>query len=103
MFHCTNCKAEIPNDTVDELLVKRLDKVMTSFVVQDLKCKKCGQQATKYLAKYCDCSNSFELTVPMEEFTHILKVIYRIAHDHQLRFTEVAAKKRIQSYEPVTC
>lgn len=98
-FHCPSCKSILSSDDVEELLIKKMAKMMTSYVTQDYKCTKCGQLATKYLAKYCECKHSFEKVINSNDFIHNINCVYRIAKEHNLKFVEFTALKKLKSFK----
>ncbi|KAI1730436.1 DNA polymerase family B domain-containing protein [Ditylenchus destructor] len=84
VFLCKECKNALPSSLVEEILTERVSKIILSFTLQDFRCVKCRKISATYLAKRCECSNSFERTIALTDLRLNLEVIGRIAKRHSL-------------------
>jgi len=70
---CLNCNNPFPKSFVEEILVGRVSKLHLSIILQDWKCTFCKKIGARFLANVCDCNNSFENSVPVENFLQNLE------------------------------
>ena len=77
---CQVCGAERDRDALEMKLLTILDTLVDGFVVQDVKCKKCGSTGSQHLKRQCDiCGGHMDATRPASTIMDILHVIQRVA------------------------
>lgn len=56
---CEHCETEMEKSDVEKRLVALLNRRVTSYQMQDLKCKRCKMVKNKLVGEYCDCTGSY--------------------------------------------
>lgn len=95
---CSFCNTQIPKTVIEELLIERLSKMVTAFILQDRRCVHCKQLATRTLSQYCECSNRFELVIPKTEFMDTLRTVRTISKRYNLTILESAVQWQIDCF-----
>lgn len=82
---CENCGQEYSRVHLEELLVFEVQKMVTLFQVQDLKCTRCKRIREDDLSTNCSCSGAWIETISREEIVKKIAVYKHVALYYDLK------------------
>lgn len=82
---CENCGQEYNRVHLEELLVYEVQKMVTLFQVQDLKCSRCKRIREDDLSSNCACSGMWVETMSREEILKRVAVYKHVARYYDLK------------------
>jgi DNA polymerase epsilon subunit 1 len=85
---CDSCGKEYNRVALEELLIQQLQKNITMYQVQDMKCSKCKRIKEDNLSDHCDCSGTWTETVSRESVSKMLQSYRRVAEYYNYRLVE---------------
>lgn len=58
---CERCNRNLNKNLIEEHVMERLQVMISSFIIQDVKCNKCHRIKNDAMSAYCSCSGRWEL------------------------------------------
>lgn len=83
-WRCAKCDFPYDRTAIEARLVGIVQRHVTTFALQDLRCNKCGRVRADNLGAQCSCSGSWGLTVTRKETLRRLRGLGTIAKFHSL-------------------
>lgn len=97
---CHMCGAPRDMDALEMRLVSSLHELVESFLVQDLKCKKCGTTSTEHLQRQCDCCGGpLVASKPAPEVRTRLDIYGNVAHVQGMETLEAFVQQLTDGFE----
>ncbi|CAN6606997.1 DNA polymerase epsilon catalytic subunit A [Trichomonascus vanleenenianus] len=78
-FLCENCGKPYDRVILEERLVQDIERMVTLYQVQDLKCIKCKRIRESDLAEHCECSGEWVETISPNSVENSLKIYKNVA------------------------
>jgi DNA polymerase epsilon subunit 1 len=88
-WKCGFCDAEYNRLEIEERLIAQVERVVTEWNTQDLKCGRCGGVRVNDFMEHCACSGQWSETVKREEVVGRVKVYGNVAKCYGLRMLGV--------------
>ncbi|KAH8777198.1 hypothetical protein BGZ57DRAFT_350140 [Hyaloscypha finlandica] len=88
-WKCGFCDAEYNRLEIEERLIAQVERVVTEWNTQDLKCGRCGGVRVNDFMEHCTCSGQWSETVKREEVVKRVKVYGNVAKCYGLRMLGV--------------
>jgi len=88
-WKCGFCAAEYNRLEIEERLISMVERVVTEWNTQDLKCGRCGGVRVNDFMEHCSCSGQWVETVKMEEVVKRMRVFKNVAAGYGLRMLGV--------------
>ncbi|KAH8761488.1 hypothetical protein F5882DRAFT_477713 [Hyaloscypha sp. PMI_1271] len=88
-WKCGFCDAEYNRLEIEERLIAQVERVVTEWNTQDLKCERCGGVRVNDFMEHCACSGQWSETVKREEVVKRVKVYGNVAKCYGLRMLGV--------------
>ncbi|TPX34056.1 DNA-directed DNA polymerase [Synchytrium microbalum] len=85
---CPHCRAEYDKASIEQQLVDIVQRRLTFWQLQDLKCTKCRQIKGSNMRRYCACSGEFVTVYSKEDFRRRMHVFSNIAKFHRMDFLD---------------
>ncbi|KDN44502.1 putative POL2-DNA polymerase epsilon, calytic subunit A [Tilletiaria anomala UBC 951] len=89
-WRCPNCKYPYDRTAIEERLVAIAQTYVENYTLQDLRCNKCSKVRADNLAKQCNCSGSWGLTISRMQTLRRLKSLRSIAAFHSQPYLQEA-------------
>jgi DNA polymerase epsilon subunit 1 len=83
-WNCTICGHEFDAALIESLLIQKLQRVIASYQVQDLKCKLCKSMQTDNLNEFCKCSGALEPTISESEIRKNILLFSNISEYYEM-------------------
>ncbi|MCJ1356233.1 MAG: DNA polymerase epsilon catalytic subunit [Icmadophila ericetorum] len=90
---CPTCTHPYSRLGIEECLVSQVQKLVTEWQTQDLKCVKCRTVRVNDFMEHCGCGGQWGGTVDREKVVQRLKVLERVGEGYGLRMLGVAVKE----------
>lgn len=84
-WKCGFCDAEYNRLEIEERMIAQVERVVTEWNTQDLKCGRCGGVRVNDFMEHCACSGQWSETVKREEVVRRVKVYGNVAKCYGLR------------------
>lgn len=84
IWHCSNCKRLYNRIALEEDLVSQFHRVLTRYLLQDLKCDKCRQIKGNNMSEYCSCSGKWLETISYHELEKRIHVFSNVSESYNL-------------------
>ncbi|KAI9020780.1 hypothetical protein CLU79DRAFT_216823 [Phycomyces nitens] len=85
-WRCRNCHFEYDKHQVEEVMIEQVQRWLTSFQLQDLKCGRCRSVKRENLLQQCDkCGSEYLPTQSKTDLMRRLRVFGNVAREQQLR------------------
>ncbi|KHN70755.1 DNA polymerase epsilon catalytic subunit A [Toxocara canis] len=78
-WDCASCRKPLPIDSIEHVLVERVNQLLIAYTLQDFKCVKCGSIRKDSLVRFCECSGEFEGLVSESDFRFNIQVFKRVS------------------------
>ncbi|KAE9369892.1 DUF1744-domain-containing protein [Stipitochalara longipes BDJ] len=88
-WKCGFCDAEYNRLEIEERLIAQVERVVTEWNTQDLKCGRCGGVRVNDFMEHCACSGQWAETVKRDEVVRRVKVYGNVAKCYGLRMLGV--------------
>lgn len=88
-WQCPICECDYDRTSIEAKMIVVVDKLLTQFQLQDLRCVRCRQIKTDNLSKSCRCGGKHEHTLSKSDYKRKLRVVHNIAIFHGLRLLQV--------------
>ena len=85
---CPICQHPYDRLTIEEGLIARVQKMVTEWQTQDLKCRKCRALRVNDFMEHCACGGEWVATVDLEKTVKEIKVLEGVAKGHGLKMLE---------------
>ncbi|CAJ0578382.1 unnamed protein product, partial [Mesorhabditis spiculigera] len=89
---CGACEKTYDVQAVDNMVVSRLNNLLTSYLAQDHVCGKCKGVRRDVLSKYCECSGKYDNSLSAAELLKNVQLALSVAEKHDIRQTRAVAK-----------
>ena len=83
-WRCPHCANRYDVDRLEQLLVAAVERQITRYALQDLRCVKCRRVSTLSMADVCKCSGRLVGDERPQEFENLLATLRRVALHFQL-------------------
>ncbi|KAG5438743.1 hypothetical protein PCANB_002463 [Pneumocystis canis] len=70
ILKCVQCFSEYNKLAIEEMLIGKVQNMVTIYQIQDLRCKKCGKIKQSNLQEYCECSGANIPIIVLKEGTN---------------------------------
>lgn len=91
-FECSNCRHEYDHSSIEAALIETVQRLVTAYQLQDLRCGRCRQIKADSLRPQCNCSGEYEGTsVTRSEIAKKLSVAKGVAGVHSMELLEELA------------
>jgi DNA polymerase epsilon subunit 1 len=87
-FVCENCNQHYDRVELEERLVQELQRLMTLFQVQDLKCEKCKRIRESDLTDHCECSGAWMETLPRCEVSKKVQIYKDVSNFYDMELLQ---------------
>lgn len=85
LWVCENCEKKYNKAHLELTLIESLEKLVTNYYVQDVKCGKCRKVKADDMSAYCSCSGSWQATMTKKEIEEKVGVHDQIADFYDLK------------------
>ncbi|ANB11162.1 DNA polymerase epsilon catalytic subunit [Sugiyamaella lignohabitans] len=85
---CENCGKDYNRIVLEERLIQNIQKLVTSYQIQDLKCEKCKKIKSDELSVRCECSGNWVETIPSSHVLKSIETYDRVAQFYELKFLQ---------------
>ncbi|CCH44105.1 DNA polymerase epsilon subunit 1 [Wickerhamomyces ciferrii] len=85
LWKCEKCDHNYNKALIEERLINTLEKTITNFFVQDLKCEKCNRVKESNMSDYCSCSGQFVESQTKQDVSSSVETFDRISAFYDLR------------------
>ena len=82
---CSTCQHPYDRLAIEERLIARVQKMITEWQTQDLKCRRCRALRVNDFMEHCACGGEWVATVDLEKTAKEVKVLEGVAKGHGLR------------------
>lgn len=87
-FACENCGKDYKRVSLEERLVQEVQRFMTLYQVQDLRCDKCKKTREYDLSEHCECSGSWVETIPRDEVMKTVNIYKHVADFYDFKLLQ---------------
>lgn len=81
---CMECGATYDKEIIERRLITVVERKMTRFQLQDLRCSKTGRVAIRSLARQSESSQPLVLDIPRQNITSELRTLHRLAAHYDM-------------------
>lgn len=85
IWNCSRCHRPYNRVALEEELVTLFNRVITRFLMQDLKCNKCKQIKGDNMSEYCKCSGKWVETISYHDIEKRAHVFSNVASSYNLQ------------------
>lgn len=78
-WRCPHCQNRYDVDRIEQLLVESVQRTLTRYALQDVRCLKCRRVNTLAMAETCRCAGKLVGDEAPEEFATLLGTLRRVA------------------------
>lgn len=78
-WRCQECKEEYDREAIEESMVSTVERLVSQYQTQDLKCIKCRRVKADFLGEWCECSGEFVTSISRAEYLRKMRVFENIA------------------------
>ncbi|TDL20354.1 DUF1744-domain-containing protein [Rickenella mellea] len=97
-WFCSECDCEYDRVAIEFALIQIVHRLERSFAQQDLRCSRCKQIQSDNISKHCDCSGSYQLTIPKADVRRKLRTIVNVAIAHNLSRLKECAQMMLSNW-----
>ncbi|XP_067928568.1 DNA polymerase epsilon catalytic subunit A-like [Watersipora subatra] len=91
-WSCPSCSEPYSSSKVEEILIRKVQKEVMAYILQDFTCVKCKMVKRRHMDRYCECSGRYTNVMRTEDFKKNHQLFYNIAKHFRLaRLQEVLA------------
>lgn len=90
IWNCVSCGKSFNRVAIEEELVTLYRRMITRYLMQDLKCSKCGQIKADNLSEYCRCSGKWSETISYQEIEKNIHVLSNVSQAYNLQLLKGA-------------
>ena len=95
-LQCHLCGAERDANFLETRLIEMLHSIVEGFLVQDVKCQKCGSTGNEHLRRQCDvCGGQMQSTTSRQTVQDTIHVIERVADIQAMKTLQELAQQLI--------
>ena len=85
-WRCPHCQNRYDTDRIEQLLVESVQRTLTRYALQDVRCLKCRRVSTLVMAETCKCAGKLVGDELPDEFTTLLGTLRRVAAHFGLEY-----------------
>ena len=85
LWKCEKCDKNYNKATLEESLIEGLEKLVTNYFIQDVKCEKCNRVKESDMTDYCPCSGRFVESQTKQEVADKFATYESIGEFYDLR------------------
>lgn len=85
VFRCDACHRAYNKLIIEEKLIYELERTITKYLTQDLKCSKCGRMKERELSLHCECSGNWVTTISRKQLISRIKIFQNVADAYQFQ------------------
>lgn len=85
-WRCPHCHNRYDTDRIEQLLVESVQRTLTRYALQDVRCLKCRRVSTLVMAETCKCAGKLVGDELPEAFTTLLGTLRRVAVHFGLQY-----------------
>ncbi|KAF7989243.1 hypothetical protein HCN44_007840 [Aphidius gifuensis] len=84
IWFCPGCETSYDNNEIEMLLIDMLNRKSMAYLLQDLRCKKCGEVKRENIMSNCTCAGEFKLTMSKDDMLKTIKILRAISKKCQM-------------------
>lgn len=88
-WSCERCLAEYDRPAIESSIIATLQKRITAYQLQDLRCSRCKQLKSDNLRLFCECSGEYALAENKLDLGRWLTVVGNVGQYHSLTTLEL--------------
>ncbi|VEU20318.1 DEKNAAC101151 [Brettanomyces naardenensis] len=85
IFHCDSCHRAYNKLIIEEKLIYELERTVTKYLTQDLKCNRCGRMKDREISLHCPCSGDWISTISRSKMLTRIRIFQNVAEAYRFK------------------